>query len=667
MAMLRDTDRGRILTRRAFVIGGMQASLFALLLGRLYSLQVLQGDKYKMLAEENRVSTRFILPERGLITDRNGQVLARNQISMRAELQIQQMGSDPRETLRQLYALMPFDEVERKRIEKDLHRQKQMNSILLRDNLNWDDLSFLELHAPDLPGMTIESGATRNYPFATSTSHILGYIGAPTEKEAGDDPLLNQPGFRIGKSGVEGIYDLDLRGQPGTEQLEVNVHGRPVRELARREGVTGHDVQLTLDIKLQEYAHQRLSGERSASAVVMDAVDGSIYAMASHPTFDANHFAAGISRDEFKQLNADPLKPLLNKALQGLFAPGSTFKVVMTLAALNSGFNPHTHFYCPGFMDFGNHRFHCWKKEGHGSVDLHDAVVHSCDVYFYHLSQKIGMDVMEDMAKRLGLGGKVGIDLPHEQAGLMPGRAWKRGRFKQDWMPSETLIASIGQGYTMATPLQLATMTARIAGGGRAVQPHVMLSIKDARRAMTQFPLLGLNPAHVQFVQDAMAGVCQPGGTAYASHIPAVGYEMGGKTGTSQVRRISKAERASGVIPNEKRPWEDRDHALFISFAPVASPRYVCAVVIEHGGGGGKYAGPIARDILMKAMNLDPAKALAKPLDVEPIGDQPSPATPAQQPTQAPPQDDFEDLLDPDMPDNMDMTPPADSGMNLPD
>lgn len=621
MSIIRDTDRGRLLTRRAFMVGGAQVGLFALLMGRLYDLQILKGEQYRTLAEENRISTRLVLPDRGLILDRNEGVLARNEVNFRAEFVPDQV-ANPKEALKKFYEILPLEDWEKKRIQRDLKRSRSFLSILLRDNLSWDELALLELRTPELPGVVIEAGSARAYPLGATTAHILGYIGAPTEAEAGNDPLLNQPGFKFGKSGVEKIYDHDLRGVAGSEQQEVNVHGRPVRELARRDGIAGHDVKLSLDMRLQDYVQKRLATEQSASAVVMDAHTGSLYAMASHPSFDPNLFARGISKENFKRLNEDPLKPLLNKALMGQFAPGSTFKVVMTLAALENGISPGTSFFCPGHMEFGNHTFHCWKKQGHGTMDLHAAMVNSCDVYFYRLSQKLGIEPIDAMARKLGMGSLVGIDLPHEKGGLIPNREWKKKRFNENWMPSETLIASIGQGYMLATPLQLAVMTARAINGGNAVVPHVMDSVKTVRRAAMEFPSLGIKKSSLDFVVKAMADVCRPGGTAYGARIPADGYEMGGKTGTSQVRRISKAERAKGVIPNEKRPWEERDHALFVGFAPAHAPRYVVSVVVEHGGGGGKVAGPIARDILIHTQRLDPAHVLPKPLDILPPDEQ---------------------------------------------
>ncbi len=621
MTIVRDTDRGRLLTRRAFIIGGAQAGLFGVLFNRMYHLQVKEGDRYVTLAEENRVSMRVVLPPRGLIIDRQGVILARSDKSFRAVL-VPEQTHDVNQTLRMLYEMMPFEDWEKKRIQKDIKKSRSFVPVLLRENIDWETLSLLEIHTPELPGVVIEAGETRFYPFKDSTAHILGYVGAPTEEEAKHDPLLSQPSFRLGKSGVERVYDMDLRGESGTSHVEVNAYGRPVREIEKHEGKSGHELRLTIDISLQEFAQKRLTAEQSASAVVMDCVDGSIYSIASHPSFDPNQFTYGISKDLWGKLNNDPLVPLINKAVMGLYAPGSTFKTVVALAALESGVSPKTTYFCPGHLDFGNHRFHCWKKGGHGTVDMKKGLYQSCDVFFYHTCQKVGIDKICDMARLMGMSQKLDIDLPNEKAGLVPNREWKQKNYKEAWQPGETLVAAIGQGYMLATPLQLAVLAARIASGGLAVKPHVMQSVKDVKRAQETFSSLGLKPENVQFVKDAMVAVCEPGGTAAASQIHVEGYKMGGKTGTSQVRRISKAERSKGVIPNEKRPWEERDHALFISFAPAENPRYVCCVVVEHGGGGSKNAAPIARDLLIEVMKRDPAKALPAPL-VMPEGKDP--------------------------------------------
>jgi penicillin-binding protein 2 len=618
MPIIRDTDPGRLLTRRAFLIGGLQLGFFGLLYSRLYSLQIGQGDRYRTMADDNRISTRLILPERGLILDRNGSVLARSDKNFRADI-IPEQAPNVKETLEKLYAILPFEESEKQRILKDLRRGKYRLPVMLKDNLDWDTLSLLELRLPDLPGMTIDAGEIRSYPFKEATAHVLGYVGPPTEEEAGDSELLNEPGIRIGKSGIEKSYDEKLQGEPGSMQLEMNAYGQQVRELTREPATAGNNLKLTLDINLQQFAQARLSQERSASAVVMDAVDGSIYAMVSQPSFDANLFANTISRTEWSKLNTDPLTPMLSKTVTGAYAPGSTYKVIVALAALANGISPHTHFNCPGHLDFGNHRFHCWKKGGHGSVDMHHGIVQSCDVFFYQIGRQLGADKIAVMANVLGLGVKTNIDLPHEKAGLVPTTAWKSKNFKEGWQQGENLVAAIGQGYTLTTPLQLAVATSRIVNGGMAVKPHLA-----ANNGVDVFPVLGLKKEHLEFVRQAMIDVVQPGGTAAGARIGVPGYEMGGKTGTSQVRRITRAERSRGVTKNEDLPWEERDHALFISFAPTQNPRYVAAVVVEHGGGGSKVAAPIARDLLIELMKTDPARVLPTPLvmpeNVKPTG-----------------------------------------------
>ncbi len=635
MRIIRDTDPGRLLTRRAFLIGGLQIGLFGLLFARLYSLQIKQGERYRTMAEDNRISTRLVLPERGLILDRNGLVLARSEKNFRADL-IPEQAPNIKETLERLYGLLRFDEAEQERIRKALSRGRAQLPVLLRDNLDWDTLSLLELRLPDLPGVAIEAGEIRSYPYKEATAHVIGYVGPPTEEEAGDDALLNEPGIRIGKSGVEKAYEEKLEGEPGSVQMEMNAYGQQVRELSREPAAAGDNLKLALDIGLQEYAVKRLAQEQGASAVVMDAVDGSIYAMVSQPSFDPNLFSYSISKTDWARLNADPLTPLFNKTLIGAYAPGSTFKVVVALAALANGVSPHTHVVCPGYLDFGNHRFHCWKKGGHGAVDMHRGIVQSCDVFFYHMGRTIGVDKIAAMANLLGMGQRVGIDLPHEKAGLIPNSEWKKKNFREGWQPGENLVAAIGQGYTLTTPLQLAVATARIVNGGMAVKPHLAYT-----EGVSVFPLLGLQKEHLDFVRQAMVDVVQPGGTAAGARIGVPGYEMGGKTGTAQVRRITKAERARGVTANEDLPWEERDHALFIGFAPSDKPRYVAAVVVEHGGGGSKVAAPIARELLIEVQKRDPAKALPKPLvmpDIKPAPEE----TPSEVPDE---EEEFNDYI----------------------
>ena len=590
-------ERERRLTRRMFILGGLQVAGLATLAGRLWWLQIAQGDKYKTLAEENRIQTRLIAPPRGQILDRRGQGLAVNVQSFQATLLPEQVDDLPA-LLDRFHALVPLTEAERKRIEHDRKRHsRDLNAILLRDTLSWEQVSALELHAPELPGLQIEAGESRHYPFAEAAAHIVGYVGAPTEREQeSGDPLLDLPGFKVGRDGVERAQQEALCGTAGAQQLEVNAHGRVVRALSRAAPVAGTPARLSIDIDLQQLAMAKLATQDSAAAVVMDAQTGAVYALASSPAFDPNLFTAGIGAADWGRLSGDPRTPLHNKAVAGLYAPGSTFKTMAALAALDSGLITASHTVdCPGYMDLGDHRFHCWKHGGHGTLGMVDALAYSCDVYFYDVAKRIGVDRMAAMAGRFGLGAKSGIDLPGERAGGLP----KDGK---DWQLGETLIAAIGQGATIATPLQLATQAARIASG-RAVVPRLLLNGEAP-----QFAALNLPDAQLAVVRAGMTAVCnRPGATAYGNRIPDAGLEMAGKTGTSQVRRISKAERDHGVIPNEARPWVERDHALFIAYAPVTAPRYAIAVVVEHGGGGSKVAAPIARDILLAAQQRNVA------------------------------------------------------------
>ncbi|MEQ8966408.1 MAG: penicillin-binding protein 2, partial [Azospirillaceae bacterium] len=611
--MDRDTDRYRSLTRRALVLGGVQTALFGTLAARMYVLQVTEAERYHMLAEENRINMRLIAPSRGQIADRFGVPLAVNNQNFRVLL-VAEQARDVEAVLETLSSIVPLDAETRERVIRDVSRRRAFVPVTVADTLTWEQVSRIEVNAPELPGLSIDVGESRAYPEGDAAAHVLGYVGAVSEKELTGDPVLALPDFRIGKTGIERIHDLALRGEAGTSQVEVNAVGRIIRELDRDEGTPGQDIQLTLDMELQAFVQNRLAGERSASAVVMDTVNGEIFALASHPSFDPNRFATGIDARSWQRLLDDPYHPLNNKAVTGQYAPGSTFKMLVALAGLESGaITPDHEAWCPGHMDLGNHRFHCWKRGGHGRLGLIQAVAQSCDVYFYDISKRIGIDAIAEMANRFGLGVETGIDMPSESAGLMPTRAWKQAVIGSPWQQGETLVAAIGQGYVLATPLQLAVMTARLVNGGKAVTPHLTLREggPEAPLNLPEAPDLGIQPHWLSLVTDSMVEVTEGArGTARASQIETEGMEMGGKTGTSQVRRITKAERATGVLKNEERPWRERDHALFVGFAPIHAPRYACAVVVEHGGGGSSVAAPIVSDILRRTQERGPARPL---------------------------------------------------------
>ncbi|WP_417829369.1 penicillin-binding protein 2 [Thalassospira sp.] len=609
----RDSDRFRLFTRRALMLGAGKGVLLTGLAARMYYLQVLESDRYQTLADENRISHRLLPPPRGLVTDRFGAPLAVNRQNYHIMI-VREQTPDVRRTLEILDQIIELGPDTIERVERDVARRRSFVPVTVRDNLTWDEVARVGVNAPDLPGLIIDAGRSRDYPEGPHLAHTLGYVAAVSEKELTGDPLLELPGFTIGKSGVEKVYDLALRGTAGTSQVEVNALGRVIRELEREEGESGNTVVMTLDLELQRFANQRLSAQQSASAVVMDIHSGEVLALSSHPTYDPNAFTNGISHKLWNSLVNNPYAPLSNKAVNGTYAPGSTFKMCVALAGLESGIiTPGQKFYCGGHLDLGNARFHCWKRGGHGWMNLHDSIKHSCDVYYYEISQKIGIDRIAAMAHKLGLGEETGIDLPNERSGLIPTKDWKEIQLGKRWQGGETLIASIGQGYVLATPLQLCTMTARLASG-KAVRPHLTRDKVTpdgvTSRESEEFPELQVSRANLARIREAMNGVTNElRGTGYRARISAKGMEMAGKSGTSQVRRITMRERqTTGVLDNDELPWKYRDHALFVAFAPVDNPRYACSVVVEHGGGGSSVAGPIARDLLQKAQDLQSAR-----------------------------------------------------------
>jgi penicillin-binding protein 2 len=610
----RDNDLQRVFTRRALLLGTAQLGLFGALVGRLYYLQVMESHKYHLLAEENRINMRLLPPRRGRVLDRFGTELASNRRNYRVMIVAEQTRNVDA-TLEALSKLIQVDDTQRARVKREIERRRKFVPVVVAENLSWDDFAKINLHSPDLPGVQLDVGETRDYPYVHTFSHVVGYVGAVAENELGDDPLLELPGFRIGKSGVEKVYDEQLRGRAGHSQIEVNAYGRAIRELERHNGQQGDDVVLTIDADLQRFAQERF-GEESGAAVVIDIHTGEILALVSNPGYDPNWFNVGITGPQWRQLNNDKYKPLINKAIAGQYPPGSTYKMLVGIAALESGnMTPETRVFCPGHMDFGNNTFHCWKKGGHGTMNYVSALEESCDVYFYEAAKRTGVDKIGEVARKLGLGDFTGIDLTGERRGIIPSRAWKQGALGQPWHPGENLVIGIGQGYVTTTPLQLAVMAARLANGGYAVQPRIVRKddalgpTTDPRPASQRWPSLNLKREQLDLALEGMIRVTTPPrGTAAGARITFAQYAMAGKTGSSQVRRISRAERETRVRKNEEKPWEERDHALFVAFAPVSAPRYACAVIIEHGGSGAKAAAPVARDIMLECQKLDPSR-----------------------------------------------------------
>lgn len=610
--MNQEQKRSKSFSRRAALVMAAQSSLLLVLGGRLYQIQIQDNEKYTTKANENRIDIRAMAPSRGRIFDRFGNPLALNQQNYSLNLVAEKI-QDLDATLEKLRTLINLRDEDIAKIRADIKNTRKFKPVTIRENVSWEEVSRIEVSSMDLLGVYTEAGEIRRYHYGGTTAHILGYVGAVNEKEleSDPDPLLRVPGVRIGKTGIEHTYEKLLRGEAGTSEVEVNAYGRVIREVSREAGKAGVDVYVSLDSGLQHFTQQRLSAEPSSAAVVLDIPTGEVLALGSNPTFDPLAFTKGISKSEWDALLNDPYRPLTNKAISGEFAPGSTFKIAVAMAALEAGVNPTRTVHCPGQMRYGGNTFHCWKRGGHGHMNMSAALAHSCDVYFYKIAEEITIDAIAPMARRLGLGQKLGIELPYERAGIIPDRKWKREKLGESWYPGENLVAGIGQGFITTTPLQLAVMIARLCSG-LAVKPHLGRYMVGVDIPMEEPEPLGFDPRHVLVVMNGMNQVTNAQfGTAYRSRIEIPGMEMAGKTGTSQVRRITAAERARGIVNNEDLPWNRRDHALFVAFAPVSRPRYAISVVVEHGGGGSRIAAPIARDILIEAQKRDSARQAA--------------------------------------------------------
>jgi penicillin-binding protein 2 len=602
-----DADRVRCFGRRALVVGAAQLGLFGVLVGRLHYLQVQEGERLRLLAEDNRISQRLLVPPRGRILDRLGRPIAENVPIYRVRL-VPEQAEDVEATLAALARVIPLPPERIAAVTAQAKAVRPFAAVSIRDDLTWDEVTQVAVHTPELPGVLLESGLVRTYPHGPMLAHVVGYVGpvSQVEQASADDPLLQVPEFRIGKNGVEKAHDAVLRGKAGLSRLEVNAVGREIRELDRRKTEPGVDIRLSLDLDLQAFCMERLAGETAAAAVVVEVDSGAVLALASVPSFDPGVFTEGLSHGDWALLRDDRLHPLVNRCIRGQYPPGSTFKMITALAALETGAaTPTTRVSCPGYTSLGNAKFHCWREHGHGPISLVQALAQSCDVYFYEMARRAGIDAIAEMARRFGLGEPLGVDLPGERGGLVPTREWKRQAVGSSWQKGETLVCGIGQGYVLATPLQLAVMTARLCNGGRAVRPWF---VQDAAAAPAALPEIGVDPEHLALVLEGMNEVVNGGrGTARSAALALPGVTMAGKTGTSQVRRITKAERASGAYKRKERPREERDHALFVCFAPVERPRYAISVVVEHGESGARTAGPIAKDIMTRALEIDPA------------------------------------------------------------
>lgn len=594
------------LTRRAALLGIGGVGVFGVLASRLFYLQVSQAENYKVLSDKNRFNFNVIIPERGRILDRFGEPLATNKQDFRLVI-VPERIENIDNTLDKISKVLPLSLATRKRIKKDIREHAKFVPILIDEHLGWEMFSALHMNKVDLPGVIPLEDKGRDYPHGGTFAHILGYVGKP-DKEAlkgNKDPLLRQPTFRIGKTGIEKTQGKVLRGESGRQKVEVNAVGRTVREWDddKIPAKPGQDVWLTLDAKLQSFAAEQF-GEESGGIALIDVMTGELRVLLSMPTFDNNLFVSGLTQADMKTLNADPKRPQFNKVIGGGYPPASTFKMIVMLTALkHNAIRPEQRILCRGKINLGDRDFHCWKRRGgHGLMNMHDALQQSCDVYFYEVIQRLGLDRIKVVAEQLGLSQVFEFGIRGQIKGVVPTPDWKQKRVGRKWRTGDSLNAAIGQGYVLASPLQLAVMAARLANGKMAVQPSLVVA-----DVLPQSKALGINPEHIAYVQNAMRSVCErPGGTAYRPNgLGLRGVEMAGKTGTGQVRGISAAERALGVRKNRELPWKLRDHSIFVGYAPYDNPRFAAAVLVEHGGSGAGIAPTIFRKTMAKALRDD--------------------------------------------------------------
>lgn len=580
--------------RRTFVIGAAQAGIGLLLAGRMGYIAVAENEKYRMEAESNRVNLTLIPPRRGWILDRNGTPLASNRADFRVDIMPDRV-KDIEGTVNLLSEILEFSPVERQDLLDRIEGASRLNTVPVASGLDFEKFSAITVRLPELPGVIPQRGYSRYYPTGPSVGHLIGYVGTPSreEYEAEPNPLLLTPGFKLGKDGLEKQFEQVLRGSPGARRVEVTASGRIVRDLETRDDVQGNSIRLTIDGPLQDYAARRL-GLESGSVVVMDCQTGDLLCMASMPSFDPNSFSDGIGRVEYRMLSENERVPLRNKVLKGLYPPGSTVKPMVGMAFLEAGLDPNETVFCGGGLQVGNRRFGCWNRRGHGQVDMAKGIYQSCDVYFYHFAQRLGMEVIAPMARRCGMGQTFPLPVLSQFFGTVPDPEWKLRKYGQPWAPYDTVNATIGQGYMLANPLQLAVMAARLATG-QMVMPRLLHSSKAPA-----FESMGFTEDHVHYIQKAMSDVVNGPGTAGRARLPVPDVLMAGKTGTAQVVGLNISNGKSG-------PWKYRDHGLFIFFAPFDRPRYAGAVVIEHGGGSGA-AYPVARDVM--TFLFDPQKGL---------------------------------------------------------
>jgi penicillin-binding protein 2 len=586
-------------SRRMVLFGGAQAAIGAALVGRLGWLAVAENDKYQLMSENNRVQLIVVPPRRGWLVDRYNQPIAINRSDFRVDIIPQQL-ENPEQTLKLLAELLKLDTDDLDRILKDLKQGRGFQPVQVAESVPYEDYAAVTVRLPELPGVQATRGFSRYYPTGPAVAHLVGYVGTPSaaDYEKTKDPLYLTPGFKIGKQGLEKTLEPYLRGTPGAQRIEVTASGRLVKELDPKPDRSGQTVQLTIDGGLQEYAARRM-GPESGALVAIDVESGDMLAFVSMPAFDPNDFSRGIGRTEWKMLSENDHLPLLNKVAQGLYPSGSTIKPAMALAFLKLGVDPEHRVFCPGGYQIGNRYFRC--DAAHGSMNLHSAIERSCNTYFWATGLRTDPQQTTDMVKYLGYGEEFDLPLVTQRYGTMPNPEWLEKKYHRKWQGYDSANTSIGQGYVLINPMQLAVMPGRIASG-KLIQPRLLLG-----KPRTPIPPLDVDPEHLDYVRKAMTSVVNDHGTAVSSKLLLDGVQMAGKTGTAQVFRLGERGHQSN--------WALRDHALFIAFAPADKPRYALGCIIEHGGFGASAAAPIVRDTMTYFFDKQKAWDALAPLE----------------------------------------------------
>ena len=617
----------KLIGRRMFVVSAAKAVVIFGIVGRLIYLQINESKKYKTLSDKNRFREWKFSPPRGLINDYYGKEIASNKQVF--QLHIVPENSENLEILIfRLKNILSLSDKDIFKIKKKIASQKPWDPVIISDNLTWSEFSRINLFLHELQGADPVVSVARLY-VEPSSAHIVGYVSKASKKDLQTKEYLKNKiatGTRVGKTGIENKLDSEIIGDVGYKRYEVNAYGKRIKEISIDPGKSGKNFRTTLDLEVQKLASKLLEG-KSGAVCVMDIYRGDIISMVSAPSFDPNEFVHGINRKNWDKLIKHRDKPLINKAIAGLYPPGSTIKTLAALSALeNDIVNPKTAIRCTGSMELYGEKFHCWKKKGHGYMDMRDGIKQSCDIYFYEVARKLGIDRLSETAKKFGLGKDVLKGFIEERNGVVPNTTWKKKNIGKNWYLGETLHAGIGQGYWQSSPLQLCLMTAQIANGGYAIRPRIILDkdkddfydldkfISDKKMfsddvvslyefiAKFRYKSLFKNPENIKFVQEALFGATnEPGGTSYGSRLTKEEFIFAGKTGTSQVKRFTALQREL-EIKNEDLPFEERDHALFVAFAPYKDPRYSISVVVEHGGSGSKSAAPIAKKVIQKVL-----------------------------------------------------------------